>query len=73
MQNLGCTNEDPKKNVLYEVTEKGNGQWSSGLRIPGDDKDKVKKMIEEYGWNGKRTGHPGEAPVVWLWVTKDGQ
>ncbi|KAE8448676.1 hypothetical protein EG329_008891 [Mollisiaceae sp. DMI_Dod_QoI] len=72
MQNLGCTNTDAAKNVLYECTEKGNGQWATGLKIKGDDKDRVKKLIGEYGWDKSRTGHPGEKPVVWLWVTKDG-
>jgi hypothetical protein len=73
MQNLGCTNEDAKKNILYEVVESGNGQWKVGSRFVGDDKDKVKKPISEYGWRGDRTGHPGEKPIVWLWLTKDGQ
>ena len=73
MQNLGCTNEDAKKNIMYEVVESGNGQWKVGAKFAGDDKDKVKKAISEYGWRGDRTGHPGEKPIVWLWVTKDGQ
>jgi hypothetical protein len=73
MQNLGCTNEDAKKHILYEVVEAGNGQWKVGAKFIGDDKDKVKKAISEYGWRGDRTGHPGEKPIVWLWVTKDGQ
>ena len=73
MQNLGCTNDDPSKNILYEITEKGNGQWSPGLKISGNEKDKVKKPISQFGWNMSRTGHPGEPPVVWLWVTKEGK
>jgi hypothetical protein len=73
MQNLGCTNDDPKKNILYELTEKGNGQWSTGLRITGDNKDMTKKTIGDMGWNSKRTGLPGEQPVVWLWLTSDGE
>lgn len=72
MQNLGCTNSDAGKNILYEITEKGNGHWASGLRIKGDDKDKVKKTIADFGWNKERTGHPGAKPVVWLWVTNEG-
>ncbi len=71
MQNLGCTNADAKKNVLYEVAEQGNGKWVKGLTIRGDDKDRVKKAIREFGWDGTRTGNPGERPVVWLYVTKD--
>ena len=33
MQNLGCNNEDAKKNILHEVTEQGNGKWVKGLTI----------------------------------------
>ena len=33
MQNLGCNNEDAKKNVLHELTEQGNGKWVKGLTI----------------------------------------
>ncbi|KAH6677121.1 hypothetical protein B0J14DRAFT_635869 [Halenospora varia] len=71
MQNLGCVNEDAKKNVLYEVTEHGNGRWLRGLEIKGDDKDKVKKTIADMGWDKTRTGNVGERPVVWLWVLKE--
>lgn len=71
MQQLGATNEDAKKNKLHEVTEAGNGRWVKGISIAGDDKDRVKKGIAEFGWDKSRTGYPGERPVVWLWVTKD--
>ncbi|TVY23646.1 hypothetical protein LHYA1_G008062, partial [Lachnellula hyalina] len=71
MQGLGCTNAVAGKNVLYEVTEAGNGKWLKGLTIAGDDKDKVKVPISEMGWDMTRTGHPGERPVVWLYFTKD--
>lgn len=71
MQNLGATNKDAKKNVLYEVTEKGNGLWTKGLTINGGDNDKCKKKISEFGWDASRTGFPGQRPVVWLYVTKD--
>lgn len=37
----------------------------------GDDKDRVKKAISEFGWDKTRTGLPGERPVVWLYITKD--
>ncbi|KAH7354662.1 ankyrin repeat-containing domain protein [Rhexocercosporidium sp. MPI-PUGE-AT-0058] len=66
-------NEDRKKNILYEVTEKGNGSWASGMRIVGDDKDRAKKRISEFGRAKNRTGLPGQKPVVWLWVTKEGK
>lgn len=71
MQNLGCTNPDAKKNKLYEVQEAGGGRWVRGLSIMGDNKDKVKKLISELGWDKTRTGGPGERPVVWLYLTKD--
>lgn len=71
MQNLGCTNGDAKKNKLHEVQETGNGRWVKGITISGDEKDKVKKSISEFGWDKSRTGGPGERPVVWLWCTKD--
>ena len=71
MQQLGCNNEDPKKNVLHEITEQGNGRWCKGLTMTGDDKERMKKNIVEFGWDMTRTGNPGERPVVWLWLTKD--
>ena len=33
MQNMGCNNKDPKKNVMTEVVEKGNGGWTTGLKF----------------------------------------
>ena len=71
MQNLGCTNSDAKKNKLHEIQEAGNGRWVKGITITGDEKDKVKKSISDFGWDKTRTGAPGERPVVWLWCTKD--
>lgn len=71
MQNLGCTNSDAKKNKLHEIQEAGNGKWVKGITITGDEKDKVKKRIADFGWDKSRTGAPGERPVVWLWCTKD--
>ena len=71
MQNLGCTNEDPKKNKMHEVQEAGQGKWVKGLSICGDDKDRVKKLIKNLGWDKTRTGNPGERPIVWLYCTKN--
>jgi hypothetical protein len=71
MQNLGCNNDDPKKNKLYEVTEQGNGKWVKGISASGDDKDKMKKMIKDVQWGSNRTGNVGELPLVWLYMTKD--
>jgi len=31
MKKYGCTNADPAKNILYEMTEAGNGRWLTGL------------------------------------------
>jgi hypothetical protein len=72
MQNLGCVNEEAKMNIMYECVEKGNGQWATGLKLNGDDKDKMKMPISHWGWDKTRTGHPGEKPVVWLWCTSEG-
>ncbi|CAG8971391.1 hypothetical protein HYALB_00006941 [Hymenoscyphus albidus] len=71
MANCGCNNPDAKKNRVYEVTEDGAGRWKKGLEIGGDEADKVKKSISDWGWNEKRTGKPGAPPVVWLYMTKD--
>ncbi|RDL33915.1 uncharacterized protein BP5553_08283 [Venustampulla echinocandica] len=71
MQNLGANNADPKKNRLYEIAEAGNGKWLKGMEIGGDDKDKCKKVIKDYGWDQTRTGKLGEKPLVWLYITKD--
>lgn len=72
MQNLGLANDQAKMNIVYECTEKGNGRWASGLKIAGDEKDKVKKTIGDWGWNKSRTGFVNQKPVVWLWVTDQG-
>ncbi|RFU27701.1 hypothetical protein B7463_g8645, partial [Scytalidium lignicola] len=70
MQNLGCNNADPKKNKIYELAEIGGGRWSRGLTMCGDDKERMKKKITEFGWDKTRTGKSGEKPVVWLWLSK---
>lgn len=72
MQNLGCCNDAAEKNILYECVEKGGGQWASGMRFKGDDKDKMKAQIKDWGWDKLRTGMPGQKPVVWLWATNEG-
>ena len=65
---LGVGKDDMGKTVLWEVMETGNGTWRHGMKFEGDNKDKMKKAISEWGWNGKRTGLPGQQPVVWLWL-----
>lgn len=69
MQRIGLNNDDAKMNVLYEIVEKGNGFWSHGLKITGDNKDKVKKTVADYGWT-----NPGRnrRNLVALWASKDG-
>lgn len=44
------------------------GDWL--INKKGDDKDRVKKAISEFGWDKTRTGNRGERPIVWLYVTK---
>ena len=70
MQSLGCTNSDAAKNKLAEVVECGNGKWKSGLRFVGNEKDKVKKTIADYGWDKSKHSGPGGMGVVWVWCTK---
>ncbi|CZR57850.1 uncharacterized protein PAC_07739 [Phialocephala subalpina] len=72
MKQFGCDNPDAAKNIVYEIAERGNGRWSAGLRIKGDDKDKMKKTLADFGWDKSRTGYPGQKPVVWLWLTNEG-
>jgi len=72
MQNLGCKNSEASQNIIIECCEKGNGKWATGLRIKGDDKERMKKSIDTWGWDKSRTGHPGEKGVVWLWVSSKG-
>lgn len=67
---LGLNNKDAKKNIIHEVIEKGNGAWAKGLSINGSDKDRCKKKLADFGWDGKRTGIPGQRPVVWLWLQR---
>jgi len=68
MIGIGCANPEPKQNVIHEISETGNGRWSKGLSFKGDDKDRMKKEIKDFGWTGKRDGKMGELPVVWIWV-----
>ncbi|PQE19236.1 hypothetical protein CJF30_00007588 [Rutstroemia sp. NJR-2017a BBW] len=73
MKALGCNNEKADKNVLTEVTEAGNGRWLRGMKFSGGNGDKMKKKLHELGWNieRKRSGLPGQGPVIWVYVTND--
>ncbi|KAH6694221.1 hypothetical protein BKA61DRAFT_564239 [Leptodontidium sp. MPI-SDFR-AT-0119] len=72
MKRIGCDNADEKKNVVYEVVEKGNGKWAQGLKVNMDDKDKMKLPLGKFGWNKQRNGNlrAGGRPIVWLWREK---
>ncbi|OBT49091.1 hypothetical protein VE00_00113 [Pseudogymnoascus sp. WSF 3629] len=69
LQQFGCDNADPGKNVLHEVVPGGGGKWYRGLTIKGDNGDLMKKAVSDMGWNEKRDGKKGE--VVWVYFTKD--
>lgn len=69
LQQFGCDNEDPAKNILHEIVPGGGGKWYHGLTIKGDNKGLMKKQVGEMGWDEKRDGKKGE--VVWVYFTKD--
>ncbi|KAH8602994.1 hypothetical protein B0O99DRAFT_588053 [Bisporella sp. PMI_857] len=71
MQQFGCTADAPNKNHVHEIQEAGDGKWIKGMSIHGGQKDRVDKSIRDMGWDGTRTGWPGQRPVVWLWFVKD--
>ncbi|EQL03643.1 hypothetical protein OCS_00647 [Ophiocordyceps sinensis CO18] len=71
LKGFGCTNPNPKKNKVFEITSGGGGKWYRGLEINGGDKDSMKKTIGEIGWDATRTGNNGQKPVVCLWFCKD--
>ncbi|KAL2063889.1 hypothetical protein VTL71DRAFT_4383, partial [Oculimacula yallundae] len=72
MKRVGCDDGDEKKNVVWEVVEKGNGRWAEGMKVCMADKDKMKKCVGDFGWNKQRNGNirNGGRPVVWLWREK---
>lgn len=73
MMQLGCDNKDGGKNVMTEVTEAGNGKWLKGMVFKGDNKDRMKMSLTDLGWETgrKRTGLPGQGPLIWVYITKD--
>ncbi|KAK3321700.1 hypothetical protein B0H66DRAFT_494275 [Apodospora peruviana] len=71
LQGFGATNPDKKKNKLSEVVQGGNGTWYRGIFIRADDKGMLSKTCKELGWDQSRTGHMGQKPVVFLYITKD--
>ncbi|KAI9643206.1 hypothetical protein NHQ30_007822 [Ciborinia camelliae] len=73
MQQLGCDNADGDKNVMTEVTEAGNGKWTRGMMFKGGNKDRMKMTLADLGWGiaRRRTGLPGQGPLIWVYITKD--
>lgn len=69
MQQFGCTNPDPAKNRLYELSQGPQGHWYKGFEVNGSEKDKMSKKIEEVGWNSRRNGI--EHDFVWLYFAKE--
>lgn len=70
MQQFGCTNKDPAKNILVELTQGGDGMWYKGLELKGDNEKQMGKRIEEVGFNEHRNGV--HADFVWLYFTREG-
>lgn len=72
MKRIGCDDKDDSKNVVWEVVEKGNGAWASGMCLRGGNKDLMKKNVGDLGWRANRNGRvaQGGLPVVWLWREK---
>lgn len=73
MVQLGCDNKDSNKNVMTEVTEAGNGKWMKGMVFKGGDNGRMKMSLKDLGWgmDRRRTGLPGQGPLIWVYVTKD--
>lgn len=69
MQQFGCTNADPARNKLVELTQGSDGTWYRGVELKGNDEKKMKMRIDEIGWNMKRNGV--DADFVWLYFTRD--
>lgn len=69
MKSLGCDNAVAGKNVLYEITEAGNGRWHKGMVVKGDNAAMVGKTLGEIGWGVERNGR--DEDFVWLFLTKD--
>ncbi|KAF4973378.1 hypothetical protein FZEAL_9344 [Fusarium zealandicum] len=70
LKGFGCTNSTPKKNRCFEIIAGGNGKWYKGFSYGGDEKDHLKMVMRDVGWDSTRTGNAGEKPVVCLWFCK---
>ncbi|KAM5345872.1 hypothetical protein ACJ41O_011733 [Fusarium nematophilum] len=71
LKGFGCTNPTSKKNRCFEIISGGNGKWYKGFSYGGDEKDALKMMMKDVGWDSSRTGHPDGKPVVCLWFCKN--
>lgn len=73
MQQLGCNNKDANKNVMTEVQEAGNGKWTKGMVFKGGNGSRMKMTLSSLGWEmgKKRTGLPGQGPLIWVYITND--
>ncbi|KAK6608359.1 hypothetical protein H4I95_03739 [Botrytis cinerea] len=58
MQQLGCSNKDPDKNVMTEVQEVGNGKWTKGMVFKGGNGGRMKMTLASLGWE-MGEGGPG--------------
>ncbi|KAI1344352.1 hypothetical protein F5Y15DRAFT_110183 [Xylariaceae sp. FL0016] len=67
---FGAANPIQRMNKICEVVQGGNGTWHRGMIFSGDEKEDLKKIVKDIGWDISRCGRPGEKPVVWIWVTK---
>lgn len=69
MKHMGCNNPDDKKNVLYECVQAGDGNWYKGVVVNMDDKDAMKKNLNEMQWTKVRNGVDEDA--VYLYFTSE--
>ena len=69
MRGFGCNNLEPSKNMLCEVIRGGRGKWYPGMSFMGSQSGMLDKPLRSFGWDGSRTGLPGQRDAVWLYVS----
>jgi hypothetical protein len=72
MQQLGCAG-GPNSRIV-ELVAASNNRWHKGIEINGAEEDKIKKKIDEFGWNADRDGQVNEngelkGDPVCIWVS----